>query len=830
MDFSSLPFHLASGSASLSRVIRYLPFFLLLLLTSCREGNTTTQAETPEAPEKKETTQTNLDPAKVSIRPFGSLDRITSRFPAGPGVINYFGEHKTPGGIPTVFSDEIKPGDKVIHLGSEYTPSSQRSPYLLDPDGAIIYHYPSSKLYVYGNVDFTEEAQQAYNTYLKTAPSYVRTKATLYRIPHQKEAPLVWPTPTGEQAVKLQEFDLSSRNGEKSEITWGEAEDPASIIIDATHHRENPWTAYTHIDAYFPHYQCSLGTDLNLNLNQDTTLELKRTESEHLLLTLHPSIYLADGTKLENHNIPDSPEKYTQLAPSSRQGYYLTSYWVQPDFLKLLVPQRPHENKEDYSDDPFADNPTDYTERDDTASGIGINGAEEYVARIQIPELGNYFSPGDAVYDLSRIFAANGVKSNGYAYVLYNQSKQHLHLFAERSIHDLLEGLLLDIRFDPPTSLLSHIQVTVEDKQTEKITSLLEGTIYHRHGTKFDFSNGCNQLFLECTCGEDGQSLEIYSSELITGSIKIKQSGSIISTLNKESRHLLYQEGDKSYYLAITSKRIYPDLTEKFPELMVELTKHEEIIEADLRTPELFTRAHQISSNDIPISLYYDSESDPFLEGRASIKDDGKQHILSPYPYTQAPDIIGISSRFDQCIDVQKLLEKSGVVFPEGSWCILNLTRSTVIAHTDALNQDIIEQLCNDLGPNPPKMIKYTFLQVSIPQQDAENDTPLDAESILSNHSIVYHYSASSIMRSGEKSTYDTPSVDRVSTGEFAVELTIREDGSTIDCRASLNSSSLKLNLLNTCHDGVPQVSRLPNQENDGQVHFTIIRADIIRP
>ena len=57
----------------------------------------------------------------MNIRTFGSLDRIASRFPAGSGIIRYLGASDATAKIPSVFSREIKPEDKITYLGSERT-------------------------------------------------------------------------------------------------------------------------------------------------------------------------------------------------------------------------------------------------------------------------------------------------------------------------------------------------------------------------------------------------------------------------------------------------------------------------------------------------------------------------------------------------------------------------------------------------------------------------------------------------------------------------------------------------------------------------------------
>ena len=187
--------------------------------------------------------------------------------------------------------------------------------------------------------------------------------------------------------------------------------------------------------------------------------------------------------------------------------------------------------------------------------------------RVQSPELGNFFSTEDAVYDVSPLFEHYDIPFTGNSYVLYNQSKQHLHLFADKNTHDLFDKLLSNIRYSPPSHLISSIAITSENTSNQgPRISVLETTTPHTSGTPLKAQNGKVTVTLESTMNEDGVSMDLIHSSLSTDAIKATQTGSSIYEMGKPHRQLLYQDGDTKYYLNITTKRIYINQSEDYPD------------------------------------------------------------------------------------------------------------------------------------------------------------------------------------------------------------------------------------------------------------------------
>ena len=71
--------------------------------------------------------------------------------------------------------------------------------------------------------------------------------------------------------------------------TWGHSAGASHFRVSTSADPEHPWTVDTHLDLHLADEDCRLTTDMTLNLNHDFTIELKRTEDYHLLLTLNPS-------------------------------------------------------------------------------------------------------------------------------------------------------------------------------------------------------------------------------------------------------------------------------------------------------------------------------------------------------------------------------------------------------------------------------------------------------------------------------------------------------------------------------------------------------------
>lgn len=69
---------------------------------------------------------------------------------------------------------------------------------------------------------------------------------------------------------------------------------------------------------------------------------------------------------------------------------------------------------------------------------------------------------------------------------------------------------------------------------------------------------------------------------------------------------------------------------------------------------------------------------------------------------------------------VKELLEKSGIVFPEGATATFSRARSVLTVRNTANNIDVIEQLVNDLRQKKPKQIKMLTKFVEITQENTD--------------------------------------------------------------------------------------------------------------
>ncbi|SHJ59996.1 hypothetical protein SAMN02745181_2146 [Rubritalea squalenifaciens DSM 18772] len=844
--------------AARSKVLALLAITLLILLPSCRDATNSNKSASPDTPASSLLQAPSLDPAKVTLQPYAENERILTSLPAGPGIIHYFGENEAPTEIPSFITEKFQEADKITQLGARHNLYFDREDMqATDTRGLVVYHHSSSTLYIYGNVPFTETIGQVYHNYLYNSPSYAHIRATIYKVPRRQEIPLIWATPEPALSEIIQSIDLTSYNGSKADITWGPESDISYISTEPSYHREYPWVIDTQLDFRLAEYDCSLSTGVNLTLNQDTTLEIKRSTGYHLLLTLSPAIRLTDGFTLENKYRPDSSENYLAIKPESNTKLTLKSYWVDPEFLQVLAPSEPFEGD---SDDPFADPPEP---KNPLSSMTGVAGFAKSSRRIKPPQLGNYFSADDVVYDAAEFFSTYGITCKEGCYFIYNHSKQHLHIYGDQILHDLFESIIVNIRHDPPSQYISNILITRQDTaHNTHAETLLGGTIPHLSGTILTLTDGAVDLSIESTFHYAGQSMEVRELKLQLKGLDLQHTSSFIYPLGLDHKQLIHQRGNIQYHLHIKTQRIYADMSSTFQYIVEELTPTREVTQADMIPVEdphaheriddhsslsshspfpdtapypdedstLFT--HSLKAPEDLLNLLYGAYSsaaeDPF-----AITEEEPNAILLPRQFrlVESPDIAGITSSSDLCYDVKEAIATTGVVLSDESWCIFNATRSTLVTHSTAINHDLLEALLRWSCRHTYPMIKFTVIHISTPNNVESDPYQTSPQDLSKLPDAVIHGSVTSISRSGEKSTISHPTIDPDALPKFSLEAepSLSEDGRHIDLRYAIIAPSALADSGIILADGMPLITQIPSKPGSQRKHYFILRADIIK-
>ena len=725
-----------------------------------------------------------------------------------------------------------------------------------DTRGLVVYHHSSSTLYIYGNVPFTENIGQVYHNYLYNSPSYAHIRATIYKVPRRQEIPLIWATPEPALSEIIQSIDLTSYNGSKADITWGPESDISHISTEPSYHREYPWVINTQLDCRLAEYDCSLSTGVNLTLNQDTTLEIKRSADYHLLLTLSPAIKLTDGFLIANKYQPDSSENYLAIKPEPNTKLTLKSYWVDPEFIQLLAPSEPFEGA---SDDPFAVNPEP---ENSLSSMTGVTGFAKSSRRIKPPQLGNYFAADDVVYDAAEFFSTYGIACKEGCYFIYNHSKQHLHIYGDQTVHDLFQSIIYSIRNDPPSQCISNILITRQDSaHNTHPETLLGGTILYCSGSMLTLTDEDVDLSMESTFHHGGQSMAVRELKLQLKGLDLQHTSSFLYPLGSDHKQLINQQGNIQYHLHIKTQRIYADMSSTFQYIVEELTPTREITQADMIPVEdppaqegiddhsalsshspfdtdpsteedrtLYT--HSLKAPSDLLNLLYDTYSsaaeDPF-----ATTDEEPDAVLPPPQaiLIESPDIAGITSSSDLCYDVKEVMSKTGVALSKDSWCIFNATRSTLVTHASAINHDLLESLLGWSCRHTCPMIKFTLIHISTPN-NVDFDTPqASPQDLLKLPDTMIHGSVTGISRSGEKSTIGHPTIDPDALPKFSLEIepTLGMEGVHIDLQYAIIAPSAMAASGIVLADGTPIITQIPSKPGSQRKHYFILRADIIK-
>lgn len=279
-------------------------------------------------------------------------------------------------------------------------------------------------LIAHGNVHFLEAIDSHLKSYSRgNFGANVHVRAELYRMPDAGVSEREWELADLEGEVPHQSFDLFSVNGETAKVEWS---DGFSNSMEVTTVRSEENRAELSVEIKLRIAQekenTALRYDGNVAMINGEAMLVNCKDGN--LMKLTTTLKLTDLTEARVAR-PLDWQKVDYIAPQPIPGSPLTLH----SFLIDQVTMEKMFEDSEVERDPFSDVFLPQYEEMDTH-------------RVFPPELGDYFEVKDIVRDLRRFMRKKGVRVPSDGYVLYNETKSHIHIYGTKGDADALRELM----------------------------------------------------------------------------------------------------------------------------------------------------------------------------------------------------------------------------------------------------------------------------------------------------------------------------------------------------------------------------------------------------
>ena len=363
--------------------------------------------------------EVNLDPAQVAVRPIPNTTMFSRVYDVGPEIMSVLWSSNAQA-LPDELRELVSATEDLVFLESYYFDSADLSPY----PRYLVYDTSQSLLIAHGNVHFLEAIDLHLKSYSRgDFGANVHVRAELYRKPEAGVSEHGWKLADLEGEVPHQSFDLSSVIGETTKVEWSDGFSN-SLKVTTERAEDNRADFFTEIKLRIAQEK------KNTAWSYDGKIGLMNGEAMLVdcnngnLMKLTTTLKLTDFTEARVARRLDRQKvDYIALQPLPGSPLILHSFLIDQVIMGKLFDDSEVERE------PFSD--------------VSLPPYEELdIHRVFPPELGDYFEATDVVRDLRRFMRKKGVRVPSDGYVLYNETKSHVHVYGTENGADEFRELV----------------------------------------------------------------------------------------------------------------------------------------------------------------------------------------------------------------------------------------------------------------------------------------------------------------------------------------------------------------------------------------------------